>query len=231
MSKTILTIGFELASEVTHYEPFDSKASLLDWDIILFKPEIEPSWKYYAEEYQGKPCLSDTSSFAFKEACEHWRREIKQAVETGKTVIVFLPQLEEVFVATGEKQYSGTGRNARTNRFVTLHSNYNALPLTLRVTDGSGSAIKLSSRGGEIVAPYWKEFGSLIDKKEVILCCSHGDDEIRCAATNSELSKLFVHYFNELWSASTPIKEGIDVDFDVVAKLYEEYGKPRPAAN
>ena len=89
MSKTILTIGFELASEHTRQESFSSKASLLDWDIILFKPGIDYSYKYGAEDYQGKPCLNDTSSFALKEATEHWRREIKQAVEMGKTVIVF----------------------------------------------------------------------------------------------------------------------------------------------
>jgi hypothetical protein len=34
-------------------------------------------------------------SFKVKEACEHWRREIKQAFETGKTVVVFMPPVQE----------------------------------------------------------------------------------------------------------------------------------------
>src|ERR1700752_4209349 len=101
MRKSILPVGLQLASDAVHNEPFDSKASLLDWDIILFKPIISESRRYRAEHYNGKSCLSDTGSFALKEATEHWRREIKQATDTGKTVIVFLAPLEEVFVDTG----------------------------------------------------------------------------------------------------------------------------------
>lgn len=38
--KRILTIGFELADSESEYSEFDSDMSLLDWDIILFKPDI-----------------------------------------------------------------------------------------------------------------------------------------------------------------------------------------------
>src|SRR5450830_589384 len=108
--KKILTVGLELASSETQYANFRSKLSLLDWDIILFKPEIGDFVDYYTENYLGKPSLSDTSSFQLKECCEHWRREIKQAIETGKTVLLFLPSLYEVYIDTGQKTYSGTGR-------------------------------------------------------------------------------------------------------------------------
>ena len=36
--KKILTIGFELCDEDTEDCEFNSDLSLLDWDIILFKP-------------------------------------------------------------------------------------------------------------------------------------------------------------------------------------------------
>ena len=107
MSKTILTVGMQLAGDAVRYEPFSSSASLLDWDIILFRPTIPDVWRYGAEAYQGKTCLDDESSFALKEATEHWRREISQAIESGKTVVVFLAPLDEVFVATGEERYEG----------------------------------------------------------------------------------------------------------------------------
>ena len=87
--------------------------SLLDWGIILFKPEIGDFVSAYYDSYQGKPSLNDTQSFQLKECREHWRREIKQAVETGKTVLVYLPSLFEVYVDTGERSYSGTGRNQK----------------------------------------------------------------------------------------------------------------------
>lgn len=196
MPKTILTIGIELASEAAHYESLTSRASLLDWDIVLFRPEIESSWKYNADEYLGKLCLNDSSSFALKEATEHWRREIKQAVDTGKTVVVFLPPLEEVFVATGETSFSGTGRTARRNRVVELHSNYRAIPLKLSAINSNGSAIKLAPRGGELIAPYWKEFGALSEYKVLLpndtqgacLLTRHGDRPVGAVVRSQDSS-------------------------------------------
>jgi hypothetical protein len=183
MPKTILTVGVHLASDAVGHEPYESNVSLLDWDIILFRPSIPQLWKYAAKSYQGKSCLDDSSSFALKEATEHWRREIKQAIEIGKTVIVFLPPLEEVFVATGEMDYSGTGKNARRTRIVDSYSNYRSLPLSLQVTNSSGSAIKLAPRNTEAIASYWNEFGAIseykillpTDTKGACLLTKHGD--------------------------------------------------------
>jgi len=75
--KKILSVGAELAVDDVEYCDFDSDASLLDWDIVLFKPVIN-EFTSYADHYQGKPSLSDSSSFSLKERSEHWRREIKQ---------------------------------------------------------------------------------------------------------------------------------------------------------
>ena len=74
--------------------------SLLDWDIILFKPIIN-SFISYNNKYQGKPSLSDDSSFQLLERSEHWRREINDAVDSGKTVIVYLSDFKEVYIDTG----------------------------------------------------------------------------------------------------------------------------------
>lgn len=161
MAKAILTVGFELASDHTHYEGFRSKISLLDWDIILFRPLIDDFWGSHVERYQGKPSLDDSASFHLKECCEHWRREIKQATEAGKTVIVFLPPVQDVYIATGDRQYSGTGRNQKTTRIVTQCTNYASLPLSLKPINTTGSAMKLAPLGAEILASYWAEFADV----------------------------------------------------------------------
>jgi len=155
--KRILTIGLELASADSQHASFQSKTSLLDWDIVLFKPQIS-EFTDYGDHFQGKPNLNESSSFRLKECCEHWRREITQAVETGKTVVVFLPSLEEVYVDTGQRTYSGTGRNQKTTRHVAEYNNYNAIPPVLSPVTATGSAMKLSARGAELIAPYWAEF-------------------------------------------------------------------------
>ncbi|MBE7423815.1 MAG: hypothetical protein HS110_15525 [Zoogloeaceae bacterium] len=180
-AKKILTVGLELASSASTYATFRSKTSLLDWDIFLFRPQISEFLHNYYETYQGKPCFNDTESFEAKECCEHWRREIKQAVETGKTIIVFLPALYEAYVDTGERSYSGTGRNQKTTRHVALLTNYDALPESLKPVAATGSSMKLASKGAEVLAPYWAEFG---DKSSYRVILSASDVPI-CVQTRA----------------------------------------------
>lgn len=157
MSKKIISVGFSLASPEIEYAEFRSKVSLLDWDIVLFKPDVD-EFVSYGDTFQGKPSLSDSTSFLLKECCEHWRRELKQAVDTGKTVIVYLSPLTEVYVDSGKRTYSGTGRNQKTTRHVDLFSNYEAIPASLSPVLTTGTAMKLVDRGSEILAAYWGAF-------------------------------------------------------------------------
>ena len=166
-ARRILTVGLELASPDTQLASFQSKTSLLDWDIVLFKPRIG-DFISYSEYFQGKPRLNESDSFQLKECCEHWRREIKQAFETGKTVIVYLPSLLEVYVDTGQRSYSGTGRNQKMTRHVAEYDNYKAIPASLSPVTATGSSMKLSPRGTEVLAPYWSEFES-VSQYQVIL--------------------------------------------------------------
>jgi hypothetical protein len=156
--KRILTVGLELAAAETTHAAFRSKMSLLDWDIVLFRPEISEFVENYYTTYQGKPSLSDTKSFEAKECCEHWRREIKQAVEAGKTILIYLPALYEVYVDTGQRSYSGTGRNQKTTRHVASLSNYDAIPVNVGPVVATGSSMKLAPKGADILGPYWNEF-------------------------------------------------------------------------
>jgi hypothetical protein len=121
-----------------------------------------------------------------KERCEHWRREIKEAVDSGKNVFIFLSAIEEVYVDTGERQHSGTGRNRATTRIVGLYSNYAMVPLDLKPVSTNGKAMKLSTLGAEILAPYWDAFAEissytvLLDKTVPGICITtkYGDKPV-----------------------------------------------------
>lgn len=127
--KKILSVAYETPCEEIEYVPFNSDISLLDADLIIFKPDIsEFLWSPESTTYMGKPCLSDSRSFGLRERADHWRREILDTFTAGKTVIVFLEKLDEVYIATGEKQYSGTGRNRATTRIVTTFNSYACIP-------------------------------------------------------------------------------------------------------
>ncbi|MEL0639650.1 hypothetical protein V6260_03410 [Pseudoalteromonas aliena] len=183
--KKIITIGLSLCDDETEYSDFDSNISLLDWDIVLFKPDIKEYVFRRDSMFQGKPCLSDDDSFKLKAQCEHWKREIKSAVEHGKLVIVFLDELTEVCIATGEKKFSGTGRNQKTTRIVGHYDNYFSIPLELKPTSTNGKEIKLSAKNSEVISSYWQEFCSISSYKVIInsgtspcLLTKHGDKTV-----------------------------------------------------
>lgn len=183
--KKILTIGLSLCDNETEYSDFDSNISLLDWDIVLFKPDIKEYVHRRETMFQGKPCLSDHDSFKLKSQCEHWKREIKSAVEHGKLVVIFLDELTEVSIATGQKEYSGTGRNQKTTRIVGNYDNYRSIPLELKPTSTKGKEIKLSSKNSETISSYWQEFSSVSSYKVIInsesspcLLTKHGDKTV-----------------------------------------------------
>jgi hypothetical protein len=173
MPKKILIVGCELASDDVEEEEFCSKVSLLDWDIILFRADI--SEFYSSDTYQGKPDLNEAASFQLKECSEHWRREIKQAMAAGKTVIVFLGPKQEVYVDTGKREYSGTGRNQKTTKIVQSHSNYDCLPVSVSVVNATGNAMKLTPLGTRVLAPFWTVFGDAAGYKVLLTIGSDGE--------------------------------------------------------
>jgi hypothetical protein len=77
----------------------------------------------------------------------------------GKTVVVYVNSSPELSVATGQKEYSGTGRNARTTRIVETFDPYRAIPCDFgSVVRRSGERIKATGDLG-ILSTYWHEFG------------------------------------------------------------------------
>lgn len=165
--KKILTIQCELSAENSHYVSFDSETSMLDWDIIVFNPDID-DFISYTNTYQGKPSLCETDSFRLRERGEHWRREISEAFKTGKTIFVILNELQEVFVDTGERRYSGTGRNQKVTTIVADYCNYNSIPIDLKVIKANGKEMKLAPKNSDILASYWKELESLSEYRVLL---------------------------------------------------------------
>ncbi|MGY5806099.1 hypothetical protein ACXHXG_00175 [Rhizobium sp. LEGMi198b] len=155
--KKVVVVEVELNSDNVERIDFDSKHTLLDWDVIVFFPDIA-NMLNHSESYQGKISLNENDSFRLKERCEHWRREIKLALDAGRTVICYLEELKEIFVDTGQRNYSGTGKNRHTTRLVSLYSNYESLPVSLKPRNASGSSMKLSPKAS-VLSQYWSEFG------------------------------------------------------------------------
>ncbi len=159
-AKADLTVGFDLASDCVTTCSLGDKTSLLDWDLVVVRPDISGliQNEHDPSEYRGRIALNDRNSFYLKEACDHWRREIKEATASGKTVIVHQSRPETVYVATGTVAHSGTGRNRHTTRHVEPWSNYTAIPVSQDWTEAQGSEMVVKPDYQEVFSSYWTRF-------------------------------------------------------------------------
>ena len=76
----------------------------------------------------------------------------------GRTVFMLMKSREDVYVSTGDKKYSGTGRNRQTTNIVRPLSNYEVLPFSASIVEFNGTAMVLSP-GEHILREYWQQFG------------------------------------------------------------------------
>lgn len=155
MPKSILCVGFKLATDLVGYADFSQKLSLLDWDMILFVPTIPSHYFHPTSTFQGKYSLGEDSSFSVRDSQSHWKREIQQAVLLGKTVVVFLTEYKKFYVDSGNCSYLGTGRNRQTTTHVDPADNYDSLPVELTPTMSAGKLIKLAPHAPEAIRYFW----------------------------------------------------------------------------
>lgn len=155
-TKTIFTVGFKLpTSDIFQYKSFHSNVSLLDADIILLEPNLVYQSDYNNPTFQGKPSLSEVSSTQCVEAVMHWKEEMRISFESGKTIFIFMKSIEQVFYSTGQKEYSGTGKNTRTTNIVDILENYKMLPISFKDKKTTkGKNIKFTQEAN-FLKPYW----------------------------------------------------------------------------
>lgn len=145
--RSIATIGYEIPGNSNLLLDFSSRKSLMDYDIILFSPIIPYYQRSSVDDgyYQGKICYGESGSFKLSGDLEHWRNELTNALNAGKTVFFLLSDKEEFFADTGRRTYSGTGRNRSTTINVAPGNNYELLPTSIgSICSGSGKQIVFS---------------------------------------------------------------------------------------
>jgi hypothetical protein len=105
----------------------DSDQSLLDADVIV----VRPTFVGYETEgtFEGRRTLDDDEGFRLQAALTNWQTKLTVALNAGKTIVYLLPPLEVVNVDTGQRTYSGTGRNRVTTRHLATLRNYGFIPL------------------------------------------------------------------------------------------------------
>lgn len=216
--KKVFSIQFEPPGDGTEELSFDSGRSLLDADIIIFRPAVSV---YCNDTYQGKPCLNDDRSVSLLEHAEHWRREILAALSTGKTVFVIASALQEYYVGTGERTYSGTGRNRQVTRQVTGWNNYQSLPIELTPVASRGQGMTLTA-DGQVLSSLWQEFEKYFEY-EVYLTSDGLKPYVTTRHGDRKLGGL---YEDKRHSGSLIVLPNIDFDVEeLVEARTDEYGE------
>ena len=155
--KEILTIGFDIPGYAEQLVSFGDDRSILDADIVLIDPHLYDFT--LSDEYQGTPLMSQRDSARYRKATDHWRAEIRTALEHGQTLFCFLTAYKEFCVYTGTQELSGTGRSQRRINHVGSASNYDWLPIQHPpIVPKSGTGIR--STGDPRVSTYWMQFAN-----------------------------------------------------------------------
>ena len=165
MSKKIITIEFNIPGYAECFYSYSSDQSLLDADIIIFESRFNDY--DFDSNHQGKPSYDENESFRLQEATRHWKRELSTALEEGKTIFVFFSKYEEIFIRTGEKNFVGSGRNARVNTYVTPYDNYQFFPIDLPPLISKGGN-KLLFNNNQTFSTFWKEFNNFLKYESYI---------------------------------------------------------------
>lgn len=110
---------------------FSGDVSVFDYDVVIWDPAASfDTYRYsYQETYQGLPSLSDDLSVAMQAAVQRRRNEFADFLNSGHTLIVIACPPQRCYVATGTRDYSGTGRNRVTTRHVQPFDLLAALPV------------------------------------------------------------------------------------------------------
>jgi len=142
--QSIVGINFTFPSNEDDQLRLDGFGSLSEVEIAVFYLSFYGC--HYNDDssnstYRGKRLLNQESSTKLLEHIVHWKREVESFLNHGKTLILFLEQKETLYIHTGDKKISGTGRNQQVTNIVQDVDNYNFLPFDLSIYPSEGRII------------------------------------------------------------------------------------------
>lgn len=125
---------------------FSSEKTILEYDILLVDlANIFRNFETYGE-YNGWPRITDHDSTKLKLHLKKRKVEIEEFLESGKNIFVLGGTDDCVYCYTGEKNTSGTGRNAKTTYYVEDVHSVSLLPIKLSPLSLSGKRISYKNK-------------------------------------------------------------------------------------
>lgn len=123
---------------------FSSDVSVFDYDVVIWDPKSSLTGYISYQTYMGLPRLSDDLSVRLKADIQRRHKEFEGFLNSGRTLIVLARPEVAAYCSTGEKQYSGTGRNRAATTIVGKAILQTAIPI---------SGIEFTPARGDRIAP------------------------------------------------------------------------------
>ena len=208
--KEFITIGLFIPTIDESFVNFSDNHSLSDADIVIMSLSLEDlNLNYHSDgNYQGKPNINLNYSAKLKQYTEHWKKELKAYLKSGKTLFISLSQKEELYVDTGQRTTSGTGRNQKVTNIVETFYNTNFLPFELDIHNAKGK--KMS-----IIDPVLKGFYSIFSNNLEYEAYLNKSDNLRPLITTKSGDKIL--------SAALEIDEGKVIILPKIPELDDDY--------
>lgn len=164
MKRQLFTIGYEIPGYSDNYVDFNLKKSLMDADILLILPEsLCPcvdygSWVNFSSG--GGGCYNVSTSQEYEEKISHLKKELKDFLQSGKSIFVFLSKKESYSLASsvfsprkGQNSYNTYTKN-----------NYDFLPISIgTLVSAYGKHIEFS--GEPIFHDFYEKFKNNLEYK------------------------------------------------------------------
>jgi hypothetical protein len=150
------SIGYTFKDPRVRDMTFASNETLLGLDVVLL--DLAGFYRSYAsysrDTYMGRESLNDDQSVRIVGDVARRNRELNTLLELGGTVVLFLPAPDSWYINTGEREYSGTGRNRQVTRIVREVQLLSVLPF--RIQSQAAKTRDLEVRAGEPFATFWR---------------------------------------------------------------------------
>lgn len=167
-----------------NYIGFSGSNTILEYDMIII--ELEWLFSTYATDgnYNGILKLTPFNSTQILEDMKKRKIELLEFLNSGKPVIVLNGNDNYRIRYTGEKTYSGTGRNTRVTNMVTDIHPTELLPTTIKPLKLEGNEVGLKCKKIEdFYKKYVDDFKYLtvydnVEKSETLLCIKNTEKTV-----------------------------------------------------
>lgn len=149
---------------------FRSDVSVFDYDLVLWDPAatFKTYFHGYEDRYRGLVSFNDSTSVQLTSDVHRRRAEFAEYINSVRTLIVIAAPPQSCYVDTGQRTYSGTGRNRATTRHVTEFDLMTAVPAAgIQFVVASGDRISLHGDGP--VTRLLRKYKDLLEYRAVIL--------------------------------------------------------------